>query len=134
MPSVRRKVCDRRNRPASARAFFGQPALAILSPGMSRLSISVLICRKSEAVPDQVRLNGSVRVISAGQLVSLLRGGSSSPPKGDDRRAASGDPHRRDLRDSYMPHDWDSVEGHISGSHLLVKNAPMSAIIPTIAV
>src|SRR6266487_4121077 len=51
IPRVRKAVCARRRRPASARGFLGQPALVFERPSPAR---SALARRRSMAVPAHV--------------------------------------------------------------------------------
>ena len=93
MPSARRKVCARRSRPASARGFFGHPALAALCPGIIRPRTSVLICRKSDAVPTQSGCCAMSSRTHRATISTVCRRPIATPPR--DRRYGR---HRRALR------------------------------------
>ena len=78
MPTVRRNVWQRRNRPARARGFLGHPAVVSSAP-----SLAAMARRRSEALPVHVLRTAMISRTKA------ATGSASMTPSIADRRLAS---------------------------------------------
>jgi hypothetical protein len=98
IPSVRRKLCARRRRPASARGFLGQPVLSLDTPSALR---SAPARKRSAAVPVQDLRSAMIsRTQAATGLawISVRRGRLGPPRRPVDRNHASADERHPDFR------------------------------------